>query len=506
MEFKIKTGDLARHKTPCLVLGVFEKRKLTPAGETVDQASGGRLAAVLKKGDLDGETGRTLMLYDLPGVAAERVLLVGCGKHKEATRNSYRQALAAAVDILQRSHAGEAVTTLTEAAPEGLGHYLAIRDAVSNAAERVYRYSQTREDKQAPKTPLRSLTVWVHDKEEQETAASALAHGAAIGRGVNLARELGNLPGNICTPTYLAEQAQDLGGRFDPLSVEVLEESQMEELGMGALLAVARGSRQPAKLIVMRYQGAAASVRPVVLVGKGLTFDAGGISIKPAAEMDEMKYDMCGAAGVFGAVQAACELELPLNLIGVVPSSENLPDGNANKPGDIVKSLSGQTIEVLNTDAEGRLILCDALTYSERFDPALVVDIATLTGACLIALGKYPSGLFTSDDGLAAELTAAGEAAWDRVWRLPLWEDYQTQLDSNFADMANVGGREGGAITAACFLSRYTKKFPWAHLDIAGTAWLTGKEKGGTGRPVPLLVQILLARAGVLPARDRASA
>ena len=500
MEFKIKTGDLSRHKTPCLVLGVFEKRKLTPAGEALDKASGGRLTELLKKGDLDGETGRTLMLYDLPGVAAERVLLVGCGKRKEATRTNYRQALAASIDLLQRTHAGEALSTLAEAAPEGLSQYLAVRDAVTTAAERVYRYSQTKDDKQAPKTPLRTLTLWVPRKQDLDAAEQARLHGAAIGEGVTLARELGNLPGNLCTPSYLADQARELAARFDRLEVEVLEEAQLEELGMGALLSVSRGSRQPAKLIVLRYQGGPAGLRPVVLVGKGLTFDAGGISIKPAAEMDEMKYDMCGGAGVLGAVQAACELELPIHLIGVVPASENLPDGAANKPGDIVKSLSGQTIEILNTDAEGRLILCDALTYCERFDPALVIDLATLTGACVVALGKHPSGLFTPDDRLAQELQAAGDAAWDRVWRLPLWEDYQTQLDSNFADMANVGGREGGAVTAACFLWRYTKKYPWAHLDIAGTAWLNGKEKGGTGRPVALLVQLLLERSGALAA------
>ncbi|WP_295389415.1 leucyl aminopeptidase [uncultured Thiodictyon sp.] len=500
MEFKIKSGDLAKHKTPCLVLGVFEKRKLAPAAELIDQASGGRLTELLKKGDLDGETGRTLMLYDLPGVAAERVLLVGCGKRKEATRTTYRQALAASVDLLQRTHAGTALSTLPEAAPEGLSHYLAVRDAVTTAAERVYRYSQTKDDKQAPKTPLRTLTLWVDNQRTADEAEQALRHGAAIAAGVTLARELGNLPGNVCTPSYLADQAHDLATRFDKLSVEVLEEAQMEELGMGALLCVSRGSRQPAKLIVFRYAGAAATQRPVVLVGKGLTFDAGGISLKPGADMDEMKYDMCGGASVFGAVQAACELDLPIHLIGVVPASENLPDGDANKPGDIVKSLSGQTIEVLNTDAEGRLILCDALTYSERFNPDLVIDVATLTGACVVALGKHASGLFTANDALAGELQAAGETAWDRVWRLPLWEDYQSQLDSNFADMANIGGRDGGAITAACFLSRYTKKFPWAHVDIAGTAWLSGKEKGGTGRPVPFLVQLLLERSGVLAA------
>jgi leucyl aminopeptidase len=322
----------------------------------------------------------------------------------------------------------------------------------------------------------------------------------AIAEGVSFARDLGNLPGNICTPTYLAKQARTLGKRFDALSVEILEEADMEALGMRALLSVSRGSREPAKLIVMRYNGAPKgkdSVKPIVLVGKGLTFDAGGISIKPSEAMDEMKYDMAGGASVFGAVLAACEMALPIDIIGVVPSSENLPDGAANKPGDIIKSMSGQTIEILNTDAEGRLILCDALTYVERFDPAVVVDMATLTGACIVGLGRHPSGLFTPDDQLAAEITEAADAAADRVWRLPLWDDYQQQLDSNFADMANIGGRDGGAITAAAFLSRYTKKYSWAHLDIAGTAWVTGKEKGATGRPVPLLSELLIRRAGV---------
>ncbi len=497
MEFKIKTGELAKQKTPCLVLGVFDKRKLAGPTEAIDEASGGRLTELLKKGDLDGETGQTLLLYALPGVAAERLLLVGCGKRKEFTRANYRKALAAAVDLLQRTHAGEALSTLHQSAPDGLSPYLAVRDTVTTAADRTYRYHRTKEDKQAPKTPLRSLNLWVPQKQDQEIAEQGRLHGAAIAGGTTLARELGNLPGNLCTPNYLADQAQDLAKHFPKLRVEILEEAQMEELGMGALLAVSRGSRQPAKLIVFKYQGTKAKQPPVVLVGKGLTFDAGGISIKPATEMDEMKYDMCGGAGVFGAVQAVCELELPLNLVGVVPASENLPDGDANKPGDVVKSMSGQTIEILNTDAEGRLILCDALTYSERFDPEVVIDLATLTGACVVALGKHASGLFSADDALARELEAAGERAWDRAWRMPLWEDYQSQLDSNFADMANVGGRDGGAITAACFLARYTKKYRWAHLDIAGTAWLNGKEKGGTGRPVPLLVQFLLERSGV---------
>ncbi len=498
MEFTTKTGDIANQKTPCLVLGVFEKHKFTGSTEAMDTASGGRLTELWKKGDLDGEAGRTLMLYDLPGVAAERVLLIDFGKKKAFNRANYRKTLAAAVTYLQQTQAGEAILALPATPPEGMDLYSTVRDAVLTVEDKVYRYTQTKEDKQAPKTPLKRLTLWVSNDADLAVAEQAIEHGTAMAAGTKLARELGNLPGNICTPTYLAEQARELGRRFEALKVEVLEEEAMAELKMGALLSVSRGSRQPAKLIVMEYRGANSDTKPIVLVGKGLTFDAGGISIKPAAEMDEMKYDMCGGASVLGAMLAACELGLPINLVGVVPASENLPDGDANKPGDIVTSMSGQTIEILNTDAEGRLILCDALTYCKRFDPALVIDMATLTGACVIALGKHAAGLFTADDKLAPEIQKAGEATGDRAWRLPLWEDYQQQLDSNFADMANVGGREGGAITAACFLARYTKDYRWAHLDIAGVAWIGGKEKGGTGRPVALLTQLLLERRGVL--------
>ncbi|QGU33014.1 leucyl aminopeptidase [Thermochromatium tepidum] len=496
MEFKIKTGDLATHKTPCLILGIFEKRKRSAPAERIDAASDGQLSRLLKKGDIEGEAGQTLLLYDLPGVAAERVLLVGLGKKKEFTRSHYRQALAAAASLLQQSGASEATLALPETLPKALDLYTSVRDVVVTVEDKTYRYTRTKEDKQAPKTPLKRLNLWLGKKSETADAERALRHGRAMAEGIRLARELGNLPGNLCTPSYLAEQAYALAEQYPRLEVEVLDEAQMAELGMGALLSVARGSRQPPKLIVMHYRGAPQETKPLVLVGKGLTFDAGGISLKPAAEMDEMKYDMAGGAAVMGALRAVCELDLPLHLIGVVPATENLPDGAANKPGDIVTSLSGQTIEILNTDAEGRLILCDALTYCERFEPEIVIDLATLTGACVIALGKHPAGLFTNDDRLAEELLAAGEAAGDRAWRLPLWEEYQTQLDSNFADMANVGGRDGGAITAACFLSRFTKNYRWAHLDIAGIAWLSGKEKGGTGRPVALLTHWLLSRAG----------
>lgn len=496
MEFRIKTGEIAQLKTPCILIGIFEGRKLAGPSAVLDLATGGRLSELLKKGDMDGRLGGTLMLYDLPGLASERVLVVGCGKHKEFGRDNYRKALIGAVAALQQTHAGAALCTLPELGPDGLDLYATVRDLVTTAEDKTYRYTLTKkDDKQAPKTPLKRLDVWLSEKADAPSAEQAIRHGSAIAAGMALSKELGNLPGNICTPTYLAEKAAELGERYERLETEILEEADMEELKMGALLSVSRGSRQPAKLIVMHYRGGEADAKPVVLVGKGLTFDTGGISIKPAPDMDEMKYDMCGGAGVFGTMLAACELGLPINLVGVVPSSENMPDGDANKPGDIVTSMSGQTIEILNTDAEGRLILCDALTYSERFDPELVIDLATLTGACVIALGKHASGLFTKDDHLAEEIIAAGQAAADRVWRMPLWDDYQQQLDTNFADMANVGGREAGAVTAACFLARYTKAYRWAHLDIAGTAWLSGKEKGATGRPVALLTQLLLQRS-----------
>ncbi|WP_295880965.1 leucyl aminopeptidase [uncultured Thiohalocapsa sp.] len=491
MELKIVGGDLAKAKTPCLIIGVFDKHKLSAPAAAVDAASDGAVVKLLRRGDLDGGKG-WLMAYDLPGVAAERVLLLGLGKRKECDAAKLAKALGTALSRLAETHITKALLAL----PDRLDDYACARAVGLKAVESAYRYERTKAPKEDAPTPLARLELWV-EKAQRDAAERALAHADAIGAGVALARELGNLPGNICTPGYLAEQALKLADAHAALSTEVLDEAAMEGLGMGALLSVSRGSRQPAKLIKMTYQGGGTDAKPVVLVGKGLTFDAGGISIKPAADMDEMKYDMAGGASVFGAVLAAVRMGLPINLIGVVPASENLPDGDANKPGDVVTSLSGQTIEILNTDAEGRLILCDALTYVERFEPDVVLDMATLTGACIVALGRHPSGLFTADDKLARELTEAGEAAADRVWRMPLWEDYQQQLDSNFADMANIGGRDAGAVTAACFLSRFTKAYPWAHLDIAGTAWVKGKEKGATGRPVPLLAEFLIRRSGV---------
>ncbi len=495
MQSKITSCDLTQVETPCLILGVFSERQLSDAAKTIDAASNGALISVLEKGDLDGKTGSVLMLYSVAGVTAERLLLVNCGKHEEFDRRAYEKALKAAFVQLDAARIGNALCTLTALEPNGMDSNQCVRHSVLLAAQGAYRYTQTKKPSPDAPVPLTALDCWIEDAGQTAFAERAVKHGLAIAEGVALARELSNLPGNICTPAYLADQATAVAQHSPKVEVEVLEEEAMAELGMGALLSVSRGSRQPAKLIVMHYRGGSEEDRPIVLVGKGLTFDAGGISIKPSEAMDEMKYDMCGGAGVIGTLRALCTLDLPLNVIGVVPASENLPDGAANKPGDIVTSLSGQTIEILNTDAEGRLILCDALTYVERFDPALVIDMATLTGACIVGLGRHPSALCANDDALAEAITQAGETSADRVWRLPLWDDYQQQLDSNFADMANVGGRDGGAITAACFLSRYTKAYTWAHLDIAGTAWLTGKEKGATGRPVPLLSQFLLDRA-----------
>lgn len=494
MDFQVKTGAAASLRCATLVLGVFTKRKLSDPAIVVDQASGGTLSRLLKKGDIDGETGQLMTIYDVQGVAAQRILLVGLGPEKEFGPQTLRKALDPAFRQVNAGGGADALLALPLPS-SGAELYDRGRDIAEAAASAAYRFNRMKSEPKPPARPLKRVAVLGTDAKASVTLRKGLDHGRAIALGMDLARDLANLPGNICTPTYLADQARTLGRQSRKLRVKVLEEKEMQQLGMEALLSVSRGSRQPAKLIVLEYRGGKPKHKPFALVGKGLTFDAGGISLKPAAEMDEMKYDMCGGASVLGALRACVELELPLNVVGLVPASENLPDGDANKPGDIVTSMSGQTIEILNTDAEGRLILCDTLTYAERFDPVEVVDIATLTGACIVALGNHASGLMANDEKLAEALLEAGQRTGDRAWRLPLWEDYQSQLDSNFADMANIGGRPAGAVTAACFLARFTKKFKWAHLDIAGTAWKSGKEKGATGRPVPMLVHYLLDRA-----------
>ena len=495
IEFSVRTGSPERLHAGCVVVGVFERRKLSAAAEAVDAASGGQVAAVLRRGDLEGKVGQTLVLHGVPGVAADRVLLAGCGRERPLAGPEYAKAVASAARALAGTGASDAVSFLPQVAVAERDFYWKVREAVVGTRAALYRFTQMKTEKEGPARPLRRLTFALAERAGLEQGGQGVRDGVAIADSVDKARDLANLPPNVCTPSYLAEQARELAERHPTLSATVLDEREMERLGMGALLAVARGSREPPRLIVLEHRRPGKEGKTVVLVGKGVTFDSGGISIKPAQAMDEMKFDMSGAAAVIGALQAAAALALPLHVVGIIPSTENLPGGNATRPGDIVKSLAGQTIEVLNTDAEGRLILCDALTYAAHYDPAVVVDVATLTGACVVALGRVASGLFSNHPALARELLAAGEYSGDRAWELPLWDEYRESLKSNFADVANIGGPEAGAVTAAAFLARFTKKYRWAHLDIAGTAWTTGKEKGATGRPVPLLCQFLLARA-----------
>ncbi len=491
MEFSIKTGNPEKQRSDCLVVGVFEGKKLTSAAQALDDAGAKSITAALKAGDITGKLGGTLMLRALDGVNSVRVLLVGLGKQSEFGERQYRQAVRAAVKALPDVVSSVSIFLSEIAVKKSSAQRLAA-GLVETVLDAAYRVNSLK-SKPVKHDALKNVGIFV-SKKDAISAGDGIKQGLAVAAGVTLAKNLGNLPPNICTPTYLGEQAKQLAKDYK-FKVEVLDKAQIEKLGMGSFLGVAQGSVEPPRLIVLQHLKGKTGQKPIVLVGKGITFDTGGVSLKPGADMDEMKYDMCGAASVLGTFKAIGELDLPLNVVGIVPTCENMPSGHAIKPGDILTSMSGQTIEVLNTDAEGRLILCDALTYAERFEPSAVVDIATLTGACVIALGSHPSGLFSNQDALAKELLAAGESAHDRAWHMPLWDDYQSQLDSNFADMANIGGRAGGCITAACFLSRFTKKYHWAHLDIAGTAWKSGKEKSGTGRPVPLLTIFLAQRA-----------
>ena len=497
MEFTIKTGSPAKLKTGLLVLGAFAGGKLPALTAAADGAAEGRIAALIKRGDLEDKAGSTLLLPDLPGVQAERVLLVSLGKEDELGDKTWRDALAAEAKALAATPAKDAVIALADVELDKRALPWRLQQSARILADGAYRFDALKSDKDKKDKKHRGAKKLVLLVTSELTAEldTAVLQGHAVATGMALAKDLGNLPGNICTPTHLAETAESLGKQYK-FDVEVLHRDDMEKLGMGSFLSVARGSHQPPKFIVMHYKGGKAKAKPVVLVGKGITFDTGGISLKPAPEMDEMKFDMSGAASVLGTFRALGELKPALNVVGLIPASENMPDGRAVKPGDVVTSMSGQTIEILNTDAEGRLVLCDALSYAERFKPRAVIDIATLTGACVIALGAVRSGLFASDDGLAEALHAAGEHALDPCWRMPLDDDYAEGLKTNFADVANVAGRPAGAVTAAKFLQRFAKAYPWAHLDIAGTAWKGGKAKGATGRPVGLLVHYLLGQAG----------
>ena len=494
MEFSIKSLSPEKSRAACVVVGVFESRKLSDAAKAIDRTARGHLSEVLRAGGMDGKLGATLTLHKVPHLGGGRVLLVGLGRERDFRDKQFREACRAATRALNDAGAGDAVTFLAGLPVRQRSIGWKITHAATVSIDALYRFDHLKSKKSGPRRQLRKLTFGVVAQADLAEAQTALANAQAIADGMSFAKDLGNMPPNICTPAYLAQQAIDLAKKH-ALKCEVLERTDMEKLGMGALLAVAQGSVQPPKLIVMHYQGDRTDAAPIALVGKGITFDTGGISLKPAADMDEMKFDMCGAAAVLGTLKAIAQMRLPLNVVGLVPTTENMPGGRAIKPGDVVKTLSGQSVEILNTDAEGRLILCDALTYAERFKPSTVIDIATLTGACVVALGHVAAGLFSNDDALAREIAAAGDSAYDRVWPMPLWDDYQEQLRSNFADMANVGGRPAGSVTAACFLSRFAKPFRWAHLDIAGVAWRSGREKGATGRPVPLLSEFLIERA-----------
>ena len=492
MDFNIKSGNPEKQRTACVVVPIFESRRLSTAAKAIDTVSKKYLSNLIRRGDMDGNKGQSLLLHNVPGMIADRVLLIGCGKEREVDDRAYQTIIANSVRTLKETGALEGVNYLTELNIKGRDHCWKVRQAVQITEHILYQFDELKTKKKQKRRPLRKITFTVPTRRELPECEIAMNEGRAIANGIKFTRDLANRPSNICTPTYLAKQASDLAKNHRALSVTVLEEADMKKLGMGSLLSVSQGSAQPAKLITLEYKGSKKSQKPIVLVGKGVTFDTGGISMKPAAAMDEMKYDMCGAASVLGTVSAVAELGLPINVVGVIPTVENMPSGTATNPGDIFTSMSGQTIEVLNTDAEGRLILCDALTYCERFNPETVIDIATLTGACVIALGKHATGLLSNHNPLARELLNAGEEACDKAWQLPLWDEYQPQLNSPFADMANIGGREAGTVTAACFLSRFTEKYHWAHLDIAGTAWLSGNNKGATGRPVPLLMQYII--------------
>ena len=496
MEFSVKSGSPEKQRSACIVVGVFEPRRLSSVAEQLDRISDGYLSSLLRRGDLEGKAGQMLLLHQVPGVLSERVLLVGCGKERELDERQFKQIMQKTISTLNETGSMEAVCFLTELHVKGRDTYWKVRQAIETTQAGLYSFDQFKTNKAELRRPLRKLVFNVPTRRELPTGERAIVHGLAVAKGVKVCRDVGNMPPNVCTPAYLASQARRLGDACPNITTKVIGEQQMAELGMNSYLAVARGSENEAMMSIMEYKGHP-DAKPIVLIGKGLTFDSGGISIKPADGMDEMKYDMGGAASVLGTMHALADLQLPINVIGVLAGAENMPDGKAYRPGDILTSMSGQTIEVLNTDAEGRLVLCDALTYVDRFEPECVIDIATLTGACIVALGHHTTGLLANHNPLAHDLLGAAELSGDKTWRLPLWDEYQEQLESPFADMANIGGRPAGAITAAAFLSRFTKKYNWAHLDIAGTAWKSGKDKGATGRPVPLLTQFLLSRAGV---------
>lgn len=495
MNFTLSSKPISSIKADSIVLALPDKGEWPASTLLVDEALGGLLGQLEKSGDISGKRG-SCQLIPLSGQPWSRVLVVGTGADKDRTPTNFRKAVTAAISQIRDGVAPHALIALTDTPTTGDEQASSEANRLNligrSLEEQLYTFTEYKSEKPTARK-LKKVTVAA--SAASKPLKSAFELGLATGKGMNFTRDLGNTPPNICHPTWLAGQAEAMARDYDSIKTEILDEKQMKKLGMNTLLAVSAGSAQPARLIIMEYRGGKPKDKPYVLVGKGITFDTGGISLKPGEGMDEMKYDMGGSASVFGAMKVLAETQPKINVVAVIAAAENMPSGDATRPGDIVTSMSGQTVEILNTDAEGRLVLCDALTYVKRFDPEVVIDLATLTGACIIALGHHASGLLSNDDELAAELLASGERACDRAWRLPLWDEYQSQLDSNFADMQNIGGRPAGTITAACFLSRFTKEYRWAHLDIAGTAWHSGKAKGSSGRPVPLLVDYLMSHA-----------
>lgn len=492
MEFFATSTAPARQRTDCAIVGVYDKGVLSGAAEELDRRIGGRIARLVKRGDLRGKSGDVQVLGDISGAGCERIVVLGLGARSGFKRKQYRRALVTALAAIGRTGARDAVSYLALDGLSDADVYALARTAAEVVGNANYRIPDHKTANKRPKPTLTKFGIATASRGDRGNAERGLTHGRGIVAGMSLMRDLANQPANVCTPTYLANAAKALAGQHRKIRVKVLNEADCRKLRMGSFLSVTAGTEQPARLIVLEYSGAGRGEAPTALVGKGVTFDTGGISLKPPPGMDEMKFDMSGAASVIGTFKAVAELQLPINLVGIVPACENMPNGRATKPGDIVKSMSGQTIEVLNTDAEGRLILCDAITYARRFKPDTVIDIATLTGACVVALGNHLSGLFSNNEELSEALQQAGLRAEDRAWPMPIGEEYAEGLKSNFADFANVAGREGGAITAACFLAKFTEGLKWAHLDVAGTAYQSGSQKSSTGRPVPLLVDYLL--------------
>ena len=494
MDIKVTTRLPSTAENACQIAFIFADGKLSGSARKIDAESQGLVQSLLASGDYSAKPGQIYRFHGIAGTAASRVLLVGLGDRKQANASVWRVASMAAARELSTTNANIALSDcLTTIKIDSVSPADMIEQFVSDLVCAAYVFNLHPGIK-VSKAQSITQCVFSIDKKNSEAVNEGARRGLATGNGISVAKDLGNLAPNFCTPSYLSQTALTMADKFDQLTTTIVDEDEMAALGMGALLAVSQGSRQPAKLIVMNYQGHAKKSAPVILVGKGVTFDTGGISIKSSDGMDEMKYDMCGAASVFGAIQAVAELKLELNVIGIVAAAENMPDGNAVRPGDVITSMSGQSIEILNTDAEGRLVLCDALTYAKQFKPAAVIDMATLTGACVVALGNVASAVMGNHQDTIDSLIAAGAKSGDRCWQLPIWDEYQKQLDSNFADIANIGGRQAGAITAACFLARFAKDYHWAHLDIAGVAWHKGAEKGASGRPVPLLMQYLFNR------------